>query len=67
MAGAAPGTTFGVEPLCCSACLAVVFDTNYIAATFPESRKLFKALQQLQHPARNMPPKPHQLAAAVPL
>ena len=30
-------------------------DTNYIAATFPESRTLFKALQQLQHPARNMP------------
>ena len=45
MAGAALGTTFGVDFLCCSARLALAFDTNYIAATFPESRKLLKALQ----------------------
>ena len=47
--GAAPGTNFGVERLCCSARLALALDTNYFAAIFPESRKLVKALQQLQH------------------
>ena len=42
-------TTFGADLLCCSARLAMAFDTNYVAATFPESGKLFKALQKLHH------------------